>query len=86
MPTPPQAQRRVNGGRAWAERYRAMSLEERQRIIALCVLGRLRQHARKNGYPDPIAFTFVPAADEKGDIAAKPGEMRPMTDEEIAAL
>ena len=83
---PPIAQRRANGGRNWAKRYRALPPEERARIIMKCVLGWHRWNARRNGWPDPIAFTFTPELDASGKVVAKPGSLRPMTDEEIGAL
>ena len=83
---PPIAQRRANGGRHWAEKYRTLSAEERQRIAIRCVIGRYRWWARKNGYPDPIIHTYEPVVGDDGKVAAKPGTLRPMTNEEIAAL
>jgi hypothetical protein len=83
---PPIAQRRANGGRHWAEKYRTLSAEERQRIAIRCVIGRARWWARKNGYPDPIIHTYEPERGPDGKIAVKPGSLRPMTDAEIEAL
>jgi hypothetical protein len=83
---PPLAQRRVNGGLRWAQHYRSLCPEERQRIAIRCVLGRARWWARKNGYPDPVAFTYEPERGPDGKLQAKPNTMRRMTDAEIEAL
>ena len=63
---PSIAQRRVNGGRHWAERYRSLPPEERARIIMRCVLGRARWWARKHGWPDPVPYVFEPEIDANG--------------------
>jgi hypothetical protein len=83
---PPIAQRRANGGRHWAERYCALSPQERARIIARCVLGWYRWDARRRGLPDPIPYTYEAVVGDDGKVAAKPGTLRPMTDAEIEAL
>jgi hypothetical protein len=83
---PPIAQRRANGGRLWAERYGTLLPQERARIIAKCVLGWYRWDARRRGLPDPVPYTYEAVVGGDGKIAAKPGTLRPMTDEEIAAL
>lgn len=83
---PPIAQRRANGGRHWAEKYRTLSAEERQRIAIRCVVGRHLWWARKNGFPDPIIHTYEPMVDDDGKLQAKPNTMRVMSDAEIQAL
>jgi hypothetical protein len=83
---PPLAVRSVHGGLRWAERYRTLSPEERARIAFRCVVGRHIWWARKNGFPDPIVHTYEPERGPDGQIAAKPGTLRPMTNEEIEAL
>jgi hypothetical protein len=83
---PPIAQRRANGGRHWAEKYRTLSAEERARIAFRCVVGRYLWWARKNGFPDPIIHTYEPERGPDGKLQAKPGTLRQMTDAEIEAL
>jgi hypothetical protein len=83
---PPLPQRSVTGGTNWAKRYCALSPQERARIIARCVLGWCRYDARRRGLPDPIPYTYEPMVDDNGKVAAKPGTLRPMTNEEIEAL
>jgi hypothetical protein len=83
---PPIAQRRANGGRHWAERYRALSPEERARIIMRCVLGWYRWDARRRGLPDPIPYTYEAVVGDDGKVAPKLRTLRPMTNAEIEAL
>jgi hypothetical protein len=83
---PPLAQRSVNGGRHFAERYRFLPPEERQRIAIRCVVGRHLWWARKNGFPDPIIHIYEPELGPDGKLKAKSGTMRRMTDAEIEAL
>src|SRR5271168_4069267 len=81
---PPLATRRLNGGLRFAERYRNLSEAERAKITVRCVLGRYRWFARVNGLPPPLEMTFEPVALPDGGIAAKPGTLREMTEEELA--
>jgi hypothetical protein len=83
---PPIAQRRLNGGLRWAERYKTLSAEERQRIAIRCVIGRYIWDAKRRGLPIPIFHTYTPELGPDGKVAAKPGTLRPMTDAEIEAL
>ena len=83
---PPIAQRRANGGRQWAERYRSLPPEERQRIAIRCVVGWYYYDAKRRGLPPPIIHTYEPERGPDGKLLAKPGSMRPMTDAEIEAL
>jgi hypothetical protein len=66
---PPLAQRSVTGGRRWANRYYGLPPEERARIIAKCVLGWYRWDARRRGLPDPVAYTFEPETDARGQVS-----------------
>ena len=83
---PPLATRSVNGGLRYATRYATLPAAERQRIMARCLLGWYRYDARRRGLPDPIPYTYEPMVDDNGKVAAKPGTLRPMTNEEIEAL
>jgi hypothetical protein len=83
---PPLAQRSVTGGTNWGKRYCALSPQERARIIARAVLGWYRWDARRRGLPDPVPYTYEPERGPDGELQAKPGSMREMTREEIAAL
>jgi hypothetical protein len=83
---PPLSQRSVTGGTKWAKRYSTLPPQERARIIARCVLGWYRYDARRRGLPDPIPYIYEPMGGDDGKVAAKSGTLRPMTDEEIAAL
>jgi hypothetical protein len=83
---PSIAQRRVNGGRGWAERYRRLPAEERSRIAMKCVIGRYLWWARKNGLPAAIIHTYTAETDDAGKVSAKPGSLRQMTNDEIRAI
>jgi hypothetical protein len=83
---PPLAIRGGIGGRVFSERYRALPEAERARIIQRCVLGWYRWFARVNGLPPPIEMTSDPVALPDGGIAAKPGSLREMTQEELAEI
>jgi hypothetical protein len=83
---PPLAQRRVKGGLHWAERYRNLPPEERQRIAIRCVVGWYRYDAKRRGLPTPVFHTYEPVVDDGGKLAVKPNTLRQLTDEEIAAL
>jgi hypothetical protein len=83
---PPIAQRRANGGLRWAERYKTLSAEERQRIAIRCVIGRYIWDAKRRGFPIPIFHTYTPELAPDGKLRAVSGSLRPMTDAEIEAL
>jgi hypothetical protein len=83
---PPLAVRSVHGGLRWAQRYRSLSPEERARVAIRCVIGRYIWDAKRRGLPIPIFHTYTPEHGPDGKLQAKPGSMRPMTDEEIEAL
>jgi hypothetical protein len=79
-------QRRANGGRLWAERYRALSPEERARIIMRCVVGWYLWDARRRGLPPPIIRTYELERGPDEKLRAASGTMRQMTNAEIEAL
>ena len=83
---PPIAQRRANGGLHWAERYRSLPPEERQRIAIRCVVGLASLWCEAGGFPAPIIHTYEPELGPDGKLKAKSGTMRPMTNAEIEAL
>jgi hypothetical protein len=49
-------------------------------------LGWYRYAARRDGLPPPVEMTFEPVALPDGGIAAKPGTLRKMTEEELAEI
>jgi hypothetical protein len=83
---PPLIQRSIAGGARWAKRYRSLPEAERVKIIQRCVLGWYRYAARRDGLPPPVEMTFEPVALSDGGIAAKPGSLREMTEEELAKI
>jgi hypothetical protein len=83
---PPLAQRRVNGGLRWAERYRNLPPEERQRIAIRCVIGRYVWDAKRRGLPTPVFHSYEPVVGDDGKLQAKPNTMRVMTEAEIEAI
>ena len=83
---PPIAQRRANGGRHWAERYRSLTPEQRAQIAMKCVIGWYLWDAKRRGLPPPISHTYEPEQGPDGKLQAKPGSMRPMSEEELASL
>jgi hypothetical protein len=50
------------------------------------VLGTYRYWAKRLGQPPPVEMTFEPVALPDGGIAAKPGTLREMTEEELAKI
>jgi hypothetical protein len=83
---PPLSQRRANGGLRWAEKYRTLSPLERQRIAVRVVIGRYIWDAKRRGLPIPIFHTYTPERGPDGKLQAKPGSMRPMSEEDLATL
>jgi hypothetical protein len=50
------------------------------------VLGTYRYWAKRLGQPPPVEMTFEPVRLPDGGIAAKPGSLRKMTEEELAEI
>jgi hypothetical protein len=86
LANPPLIQRSITGGQGWARRYRSLPDAERARVVQRLVLGTYRYLAKRNGQPPPIEMTFEPLALRDGGIAAKPGSLREMTEEELAEI
>jgi hypothetical protein len=83
---PPLAVRSVHGGIGWAEKYRTLSAEDRARIAIRCVIGRYIWDAKRRGLPIPIFHAYTPERGPDGKLQAKPGSMRPMSEEDLANL
>jgi hypothetical protein len=83
---PPLIQRSITGGQGWGRRYHSLSEAERVRVTQRLVLGWYRYAARRDGLPQPVEMTFEPVALPDGGIAAKPGTLREMTEEDLAEI